>query len=531
MSNTISSSVLKVLKILIATLIIALPSCTDYLDVRPENQLLLEDFWQKESDVEAALMVCYRAMQEDEFMWRVIVWGELRSDNVMTSESAGSSERLMSNVNILPTNGLCSWTSFYKVINYCNTVLQYAPGVMEKDPDFTTADLQAKSAEALAIRALCHFYLLRTFRDIPLSSDATIDDTQNLQIPQSSLDAALEKITDDLLQAEEWAVSGFLTLEEKKGRITKDVIRAILADVYLWRKDYVQCIEYCDKLIEATTVSNSLSGTSIEIPKYEMIEEDFAAFVFYAGNSSESIFELQFSTVKANNALRYLFYLQEDNAAGHLIATTGYADPLSEVVFPATDERKAEFINVNKTSGGVYQIAKYLGLHTGLGENHLYTYKETTANWIFYRITDMMLMKAEALVQLQRSENDLKEALHIVNATYMRANPTLLETDTLAFENYGTQSALERLVLLERQRELMFEGKRWFDLVRHSERKNSTEDLVNYVSNKYASNLSTIASKLSLMNALYLPIHTDELKVNPLLQQNPYYQTSSNIEK
>ncbi|MDR0714941.1 MAG: RagB/SusD family nutrient uptake outer membrane protein [Bacteroidales bacterium] len=501
----------------------ALTTCSDYLDARPENQILLDEFWLKESDVEATVLACYRAMQEDGFIWRVITWGELRSDNVITSQNADDNEREVSNANILATNGLCQWAAFYLVINYCNTVLQYAPEVVEKDPDFTTADLQAKSAEALAIRALCYFYLVRTFRDIPVPPEATISDRQVLQIPQSHPDTVLANITNDLLQAEQWALSEYM--KDSKGRMTKDAIRAILADVYLWRGKYTECIDYCDKLINATLATTELSVTT---PKYRLEEEMSSMLIFEEGNSSESIFELQFSTEKYNEGVGKL-YGRASDINGQLAATVAYAE--GEDVFPATDERKADFIITTKTEGGTYPIFKYLGYRMGIGTNNMYLYKSTTANWIFYRITDVMLMKAEALVQLNRSDDDLKEALHIVNTTYMRANPTLLESDTLAFANYSNPNAMERLLLLERQRELMFEGKRWFDLVRHSIRKNSSEDLVNYLMNKYTSNLSTIAAKLSVLNALYLPIHTDELKVNPLLEQNPYYKTSSNIEK
>jgi hypothetical protein len=536
MNNTISSSVpndfkvLKVLKILSLCFVALIPpSCADYLDVRPETQMLLEDFWQKESDVEGTLLACYRSMQEDDFMWRVITWGELRSDNTITSGGAGNDERQMSNANILPTNGLCSWAAFYRIINYCNTILQYAPQVVEKDPDFTNADLQAKSAEALAIRALCYFYLVRTFRDVPLVVNATINDGQNLEIPQSKPETVLSKITDDLLQAEQWALTGYSTTTDDKGRMTKNAIQALLADVYLWQEKYAECIEYCDKLINATTTGIGFSSQGIAVPKYQLIEEMSSAYIFSTGgNSSESIFELQFTTEKNNKALWLLYGDPEENK-WQMTATIAYAE--ENTVFPETDERKADFIFIDRSDVGEYRIFKYLGYQMGMGSTHIYSYDQVTPNWIFYRITDIMLMKAEALVQLQRSENDLKEALHIVNTTYMRANTTLLEADTLSFDSYGTQTALEKLVLLERQRELMFEGKRWFDLLRHSERKNSTSDLVEYVLNKFDSNQSTIASKLAVMNALYLPVHAEELKVNPLLEQNPYYETSSSITK
>jgi hypothetical protein len=523
-------------------------ACNDYLQVKPENQLVQADFWKKESDVEAVVRACYRSMEEKDFMWRVIVWGELRSDNVITNTSSGNDEQQIDNVNILSTNGNCNWQSFYTVINDCNVVLKYAPDVMNSDPNFKTADLQAKEAEVLAIRALCYFYLVRTFRDVPLSTEATVSDNQNLLIAQSSPDVVLKKITDDLLQAESWALDVYPTPSETKGRMTKDAIRAILADVYLWRNDYANCITYCDKLINATTEELSPDGTMVNVEKYPLIKVQASGQIFSSlgisnsvsgvGNSSESIFELQFSTEVPNAAI---VGSNGDNglygnrsSIGSLKAATQYvfsdnSKGTSVTLFPKTDTRRADFVLYPKTGDGFYQIFKYLGIHSTFGTNDMYSFA-SVSNWIFYRITDIMLMKAEALTQ-QGAETDLRQALQLVNTTYMRSNATLTPADTLVFNTYNNVPAMESLVSLERQRELMFEGKRWFDLVRNAERKQSTNDLVASVTKKYTSNVSTIQTKLSVLNALYLPIYENELNVNTLLKQNPYYQVSPTIVK
>lgn len=527
----------KFLKVAVFCLMAFAPiTCSDYLDVRPDSKILLEEFWQKGSDVEATVLACYRAMQEDNFMWRVIAWGEVRSDNVIiASGDVDKGLRDACNANILPTNSLSEWGDFYRVINYCNTVLKYAPDVLDRDPNFTTADLQAKSAEALAIRALCYFYLVRTFRDVPLSLDATVNDNQNLLIPQSTPAEVLAKITEDLLQAEQWALSEYSSPNETRGRMTKDAIRAILADVYLWQKKYAECINYCDMLINATEKASATS--TLVLPKYQFMEVSKRGAItpmsdiFFWGNSSESIFELQFNTEKYNEGVGKIYgKATGEGREGQLRVTTLYVE--GELVFSKTDERKGSFIYLLGSESGAYRIWKYVGFGWALGSATLYdSPKTTTPNWIFYRISDIMLMKAEALVQLNRSTTDLNDALYLVNKTYMRSNTTLLEADSLAFEKYGDQNTLDYLVLLERQRELMFEGKRWFDLVRRSERKNSPEDLVNFVLYKYTDNLSTIAAKLGVMNALYLPVNEGELIANPQLVQNPYYITTTNIEK
>ena len=83
-------------------------------------------------------------------------------------------------------------------------------------------------------------------------------------------------------------------------------------------------------------------------------------------------------------------------------------------------------------------------------------------------------------------------------------------------------------VLLERQRELMFEGKRWFDLVRKARREGSNGAMLTLATRKYT-NPGSVRSKWIKPDMLYLPIHKNELKVNPLLVQNPEYETDETI--
>ena len=79
----------------------------------------------------------------------------------------------------------------------------------------------------------------------------------------------------------------------------------------------------------------------------------------------------------------------------------------------------------------------------------------------------------------------------------------------------------------ERQRELMFEGKRWFDLVRLSRRDGENTRMINKVLPKFQENVSVIRIKLSTQDILYWPYSKQELKQNPYLTQNPAYITEN----
>ena len=135
-------------------------------------------------------------------------------------------------------------------------------------------------------------------------------------------------------------------------------------------------------------------------------------------------------------------------------------------------------------------------------------------------------MKAEALVQI----NDSLGAFKLVNAIHKRATPSATISDTLSYDEY--KNNMEKLVLDERQRELMFEGKRWYDLMRYALRRNSSKEMVNaFLLQKYEDNQAAIKSKLSNLNSLFFPIAQSELDRNKNLKQNPEFLTTSSTER
>ena len=84
----------------------------------------------------------------------------------------------------------------------------------------------------------------------------------------------------------------------------------------------------------------------------------------------------------------------------------------------------------------------------------------------------------------------------------------------------------------ERQRELAFEGKRWYDLVRKALRDGETGPMLDImIGHKYESNQKAIRSKMASMDCLFFPIQEREIKTNPLLKQNPAYETTDVFEK
>lgn len=504
--------------IMAALLLTGASSCSNWLEVLPENQMILEQYWKTESDAQAVMSACYRGLTENDIMYRMLIWGELRSDNVTKATNTDENINKILGQEVTPNNANCSWGGFYSIINNCNTFLKFAPDVVKADANFTTAKLHAMEAEVLTIRALAYFYLVRAFKDVPYISTPSIDDSQNYIVGKSTERVVLDSITSDLLVAAQYAKTSFPTLNYTKGRVTKNTIYALLADIYLWDGKFDECIAMCDKVM----ADNTLKLVGAE----SVIKE-----VFYEGKSTETIFELQFNEkVQINYATRNLYGWNGSQngglsfppalAPGKQDSPFDYA--LSNGVYESEKDTRSKDFFKTDPSLGIFYIFKYAGLsrtENTTTQLSTYTYRSNTSNWIVYRLSDIILMKAEALLQKTKDSN-FENVVALVNKVYKRSNP---DSDTLSVAQYSGFNNVESLVLRERQRELMFEGKRWFDLVRLARRANSTAPLISYVA-KTTSGKEALG-RMSVMNALYWPIHKDELTANSLLVQNPFYNT------
>ena len=162
------------------------------------------------------------------------------------------------------------------------------------------------------------------------------------------------------------------------------------------------------------------------------------------------------------------------------------------------------------------------------------TYDRYAQNYIFYRLSDVMLMKAEAMTQLATDDADiqLRQAFNLVQAVNSRS--MMNETaDSLKWNTYSSKVSMEDLVLKERLRELCFEGKRWYDLLRYNYRKmegveyvktlyEQNEEGKNFVANstemrqllirKYTSGGAAISSKMGTEPYLYMPLPKSDVK-------------------
>ena len=458
----------------------------------------------------------------------------------------------------LRSNRLTRTTLIYNVINRCNIVCHYAPEVEQIDPNYTYNELKATVAEMKTIRALCYFHLIRAFRDVPYVTEPSIDDNQNYVVPASKFEVVLDSLINDLEAVKDDAqrrysvekvVSKSISVPvENNSRITRWAIYALLADLYLWKGDWDNVVKYCDLVMaykaqqyNELTQMDQIADMALydgvpmilEAIKGQQNVGHLYTSLFGQGNSFESLFELYYNgnTGQENNWVSN-FYGNGNNSIGLLKASDilmdGFTTDQNSIWLSQKDCRAYESLESEGTS---YAITKYTRPSASfslqrLGSVTIADSRRASANsnWIFYRLSDVMLMKAEALIM--RGEADWPEAFKLINNVYKRANNIAPETTTggLAYETYSSsKEKMEELLFEERHREFLFEGKRWYDLVRWARRNGKTERLVSCAIRKYRQDINVIRIKLTDPNYIYFPYAKSELKVNPLLKQNPAF--------
>jgi len=573
----------KIFSILLAS--IAMTSCVDTV-ILPDNKTVDDDFWQKKGEVEAVVATAYAQLRDAAAIRNMIVWGDFRSDELSipstvpaTSAYKTSLSQIYS-MNIETENAFTSWYPFYSAINYCNLVLEKGEGVIALDPDYTRGDFDANRAQVLALRAFCYFYLTRVFHDIPVTPHAYLNSSDNLNVPQYTPDSVLTMCIDDLVAAEKVAVSGSTYGDWRdKGYLNKDGINAILADIYLWRasinrseSDYQTCVDYCDKVIkakkeayEADPRNRRFGDTDTEQEYYLSDCTNMYYDIFGRQNADESIFELQFRNSNVANAgidAMYFRYTGTNaSTPAYLNATTAYGTISSSgktMWSNDKDQRLYEYVYNAKATADQFPVRKFVaqesaGVSTVDGNRSA---RNVYQNWIFYRLTDVMLMKAEALVQIYNmrvqaakdandgttvSDSLNQVAFNICQFVNDRALPEASKPGlSLKYNVY--RDNMEQLVLAERGRELCFEGKRWFDLMRYNYRHTTTKaDLTKKLTESYITNSNdffdlalskypvpaSMRAKMRDERYLYMPINQSEVELNPLLVQNPVYKSAA----
>lgn len=608
------------------------------IDLLPLNEVVYENFWTNKEDVESVVTSCYSSFLSPDYMTRLITWGELRSDNVSQGPNVGDEVKYLLKGSIKTTNSLCNWSSIYTTINYCNVVLEEAPKVAQKDPNYTESDYRINVAECKFLRAYSYFTLVKTFKEVPFTFAASMDDSQTFRLPQTAGEVIIDTLIQDIESCKDFAPNKYTDQNKSMGKITRPAMYALLADLYLWKasdanlpkaeqsENYRKCIECCDWIInfkmkiydsndffEYPDIRSDIDKEVYTDYGYPLLAEErtpgtntsgplATKALFYDCFSFESIFEMAYydgrSIIKVNNAIATI-YGKETGKGQQVVAAEKLFDGKPESSATYTDSRlfsvPSDYRSIasfyyNEQNGG-YNIYKYCisrneagaqgGDYGSVGTKYVPATKTQSygsrANWIIYRLSEIMLMRAEAEIELaynmdaaattpdegtgdgssadagdnageteetaggnQRkatrvigshvdgssllTADELRDdAFHLISAVYRRSNPVVKTSPKYAPTQPTTYDGYHTLLMNERRREFLFEGKRYFDLVREARRNGNTKAFRTAMANKFADSNPAVSVKMIQMDFLYMPVLKSEMKVNPLLHQNSCY--------
>jgi hypothetical protein len=419
--------------------------------------------------IELAVNGAYRSLQGSSLYGQEEpVFADLYADNLDFTGTFGT-HREFGLRSLTASNGavLGIWQAAYNGINRTNNVLDAIPTVFAPGNPLA----MRYRGEALFIRALHYSILVRAFGDVPLVTTPSRGVSDENNVSRDPVAAVYALIQADLEEAATLLPTGRVT-----GRATQDVANALLARVYLEAGDYALARDKATAVIR--TGLYSLLPDFVDTVYYDSpvdtTDADTLRVSFYlAKNSSESIFELQYS-INNGNLQAFWFF------TAALKGRWGYAPSLALYnAFEVGDSRRDASIGID----GVGR--RYANKYFRIGNSD--------DNVIVVRLPEMYLIRAEANARLGASDVVVRDDIDVVRNRAGLADLPL---------TIVTQVDLLNAVLQERRVELAFEGHRFWDLRRHGVAETTL-------------GLTT--------DRLLWPVPQAERDVNPNLTQNPGY--------
>lgn len=482
---------------------------SDYSDLTEgiENQEE-EVIYANRSDVESALLGLYNDFKGNQNFWQLdhLLIGDVHSDNAYAGTTG--SEVVDPATNDLNGTTLCvnrDWDYYMLQAARCT---KFIVGVGQvADNSLTEAEINTMRAQAEILRAFIWFRMVRMWGNIPVITTVPKDITsENISesyesyFPAQNTEAeAYEYILKDLNDALLYAPDG----NGDKTRFSKDVARAILAKVYAEKpvRDYAKVIEYVDQLTAAGYDLMPAYGDLFNIDG--PVKDGFTATPLYT-NCKESILECQYP-VGSGNWASWMY--------GRPLEDWDYSFTWAKWITPSRD-LIAAFDALGDTQRKEQTVVYYECGWSNYypSDNYAFMYKVRSgySNVYFLRYDDLLLLKAEALIN--GNTPDLGAAADIIDRIRTRAGVRKLTN-----AERSNKETLFNVYVNERRLELACEGERWYDLVR-----------LNLVEDAMAAAQRNDPGRLPLavpytINSYLLPIPQSVLDTNPNVKQNPGY--------
>lgn len=496
-----------------AILAASLSSCVnDWLDVAPSDGTDADAALTSSSDLAAARTGMYAALKGnsnlvDYYGQQFFVYGDVHAGDDYQYNNLGGSNRASfyydmnyqtaSEFSSSTSSSNVAWKSPYIVIGRANRIIAAAEGGALSDAAEAKATIDQYAAEAKVLRALAHFDLVRIY-----GKPYTEDQGASLGVPlvtgvlesnakpaRSTVAEVYTQVVKDLTEA---ISSNALATETEPGYVSVWGAKAILSRVYLNMGDYANALSVAEDIIKN-------SGAALWTR-----DQYFKAWDASTPNESEFLFRLNVAGSTDSNDLNGIGNLQQREAYKEMVATKKFVDMLTsdpedvrnEMFLPATAAKEVATYGTNKV---------YLNKLRGQGGN----LRNVTIVPII-RLSEVYLTAAECAFR----NNDKTKAVEYLND--LVKNRTTTEASLATVDNI----TLER-ILIERRKELIGEGQRYFDALRNN------ETITRYTSEADKGWHKTLSKEAQSFDRDYFKaiaaIPQAEINANPNIKQNTGY--------
>ena len=482
--------------LLAAFVIPALVSCKKAIELKPQTTVDGGVFFNKIGDYELALNGVYARLLQDSYYGNSNVGSgafvglpDMMSDNLFESSESLANYQNFSRWNYVADDpGVQDvWEDAYRVVQQANVTLRGLDNFAASDP----GAVNRIKAQALAIRAMAHFDLLRYFgeeldRNSTAKGIAYVDHFDVEQKPaRLSVKGTYVRIESDLktakalMQAMDKPIQGSGTAGTDRSYVDETVVNAMLARMYLYANSLDSAVKYSTLVINARPLASRavfpniwLDASTSEVVwsvKFESLNSGIGDLMFYAVGNRASYRPTTnlLNLYDVTNDVRYSSYYR------NLLRGAARNVSPARIVLIKYDAKQA---NLSKPDG--------------------------ITNFKVFRTGEMYLIRAEAYARL----GGANEALGLADLNALRA------ARITGYTNVSLSgAALINAIADERRKELAGEGHRFFDLKRTTKLISRTTNCTNFCT------LDPTAREWAF------PIPQSEILANPNAAQNSGY--------
>ncbi len=519
-------------KIIISLLIVltaGFSSC-DWLDLAPVDNYSIDNYWNTKDQVDRFMRGLHNRVRSRQMTF--LTMGEFRGGtldmNLVSPFAQSKSDLEVIGNNLSVQNyGIAGFGSFYMDIMQINHAIEEIPTtnfLSEQEQNYYLGVLHG-------LRSFYYFHLFRTWGGVPLVDYPQVvegvSSPEVLNKPRASESEIYDFIKKDIEKSYEYFANDNFTLlaPDYASFWNKAATNVLKAEVLLWGckvKPIGGSAVYSDNIAADLAAAKASLNEIERSSKFDMLGNYSDVFDINNKDNKEIIFSIRYALNEATNSFGGFLYPEGSGNANGFENRDGslrYGDNESPDPLNLTNSGSKYLYQYDFSTFNMYEDADSrrdvtffdiyrrtnrsdvaILLVKFLGELDQSNYRRFTSDWPVYRYTDVLLLLAEIE---EAQDNDPASYINLVR---QRAYGDAYETYKYPYNGETAEDA----ILMERTKEFVAEGKRWYDIRRMKD-------------GELAKALQINVSGEKVEQHLLWPINADMISRDPMIEQTPGY--------